>query len=180
MLWVGRLDEQKGFPVAVRAFASLAAEFPDLSFVVVGEGRDRTAVSTLRGEARGRVVLAGSVCHRDLPGYVAAADVFVAPALGQESFGIVLVEAMAAGVPVVASDIFGYREVVRPDEDGILVPPDDPGALAGAVRRVLSDEALAARLAQAGRARAERFRWEVVIDEIEAVYQEALQNPAVR
>jgi phosphatidyl-myo-inositol alpha-mannosyltransferase len=174
ILWVGRLDEQKGFPVAVRAFAALAAEFPDLIFVVVGEGRDRGAVSALAPEIRRRALLAGSVPHPDLPGYFAGADAFVAPALGQESFGIVLVEAMAAGVPVVASDIPGYQEVIRRDVDGLLVPPKDPDALARAVRRVLTDPALAARLREGGRARAERFRWDVVIEEIEAAYQDAL------
>ncbi len=180
MLWVGRLDEQKGFPVAVRAFASLAVEFPDLTFLVVGEGRDRTAVSSLPPGARRRVMLAGSVPHRDLPGYVAGADVFVGPALGQESFGIVLVEAMAAGVPVVASDIPGYREVVRKDLDGLLVPPGDPVALAAGVRRVLSDPALTGRLVDAGKARAERYRWDVVLEEIEGAYREALKERAVR
>lgn len=176
MLWVGRLDEQKGFPVAVRAFSRLADQFPDLAFVVVGEGRDRGAVAMLSPDARGRVVLAGSVQHRDLPGYVAGADVFVAPALGQESFGIVLVEAMAAGVPVVASDITGYREVVRNDVDGLLVPPRDPDALAIAVGRVLSDPALAVRLTEAGRDRAQRFRWDVVVEEIELAYQNAIRQ----
>jgi phosphatidylinositol alpha-mannosyltransferase len=175
MVWVGRLDEQKGFPIAVRAFARLATEFADLTFVVVGEGRDRSAVSTLAPDIRRRLILAGSVPHEDLPPYLAEADVFVAPALGQESFGIVLVEAMAAGVPVVASDIPGYREVVQPDVDGILVPPGDPAALAEAVRKVLSDSELAERLREAGRARAEGYRWEIVIEQIEAAYQDAIR-----
>jgi phosphatidylinositol alpha-mannosyltransferase len=176
MLWVGRLDEQKGFPIAVRAFERLASEFPELSFVVVGEGRDRHVVSSLGVDARRRVVLVGSVSHRELPGYVAGADVFVAPAVGQESFGIVLVEAMAAGVPVVASDIDGYREVVRDGVEGILTPPGDPIALATAVRRVLSDSGLAGRLVEAGKAGAQRFRWDVVIEEIESVYREVQQG----
>jgi phosphatidylinositol alpha-mannosyltransferase len=180
MLWVGRLDEQKGFPVAVRAFDRLAAEFPDLTFLVVGEGRDRAAVSTLPTGPRSRVLMAGAVPHDELPAYMAGADVFLAPALGQESFGIVLVEAMAAGIPVVASDIAGYREVVRRDVDGILVPPGDHAALAEGVRRVLSDPALAARLREAGRSRAERFRWSAVTDEIEAAYRQALGGAAVR
>jgi phosphatidyl-myo-inositol alpha-mannosyltransferase len=106
---------------------------------------------------------------------VAQGDVFVAPALGQESFGIVLVEAMAAGVPVVASDIPGYREVVRADVDGSLVPPGDPAALAEAVRKVLSDGELSERLREAGRARAERYRWDVVMEQIEAAYQDAIR-----
>jgi phosphatidylinositol alpha-mannosyltransferase len=180
MLWVGRLDEQKGFPIAVRAFASLATEFSDLTFLVVGEGRDRAAVSTLPPGARNRVIMAGAIPHDELPPYMAGADVFVAPALGQESFGIVLVEAMAAGVPVVASDIAGYREVLRRDVDGILAPPGDHTALAEGARRVLSDPALAARLREAGRARAERFRWSSVTDEIETAYRQALGGAAVR
>jgi phosphatidylinositol alpha-mannosyltransferase len=175
VVWVGRLDEQKGFPVAVRAFSDLSPEFADLTFVVVGEGRDRSAVSLLDPDTRRRLVLAGSVVHGELPAYLSRADVFVAPALGQESFGIVLVEAMAAGVPVVASDIPGYREVVRNGVDGILVPPGDPVALAGAVRRVLLDPALGSRLRDAGRARAKVFSWDVVTDRIEAAYQEALR-----
>jgi phosphatidylinositol alpha-mannosyltransferase len=176
MLWVGRLDEQKGFPVAVRAFETLATEFPDMTFLVVGEGRDRAAVSALPAGTRSRVVMVGSVPHDDLPPYVAGADVFVAPALGQESFGMVLVEAMAAGVPVVASDIAGYREVVRKDVDGLLVPPGDPNALAEAAAHVLSDPALAGRLEQAGKARAQRFRWDAVIEEIQAYYAQAIRQ----
>jgi phosphatidylinositol alpha-mannosyltransferase len=175
MLWVGRLDEQKGFPVAVQSFADLAVEFADLSLVVVGEGRDRPAVARLDPDTRGRVVLAGSVPHHELPQYLSGADVFIGPALGQESFGIVLVEAMAAGVPVVASDIPGYREVVRDEVDGILVPPGDHEALAGAVRRVLLDPGQAARLRDAGRARAQAYSWDTVIELIEAAYQEALR-----
>jgi phosphatidylinositol alpha-mannosyltransferase len=175
LLWVGRLDDQKGFPVAIRAFDGLAAEFADLTFVVVGDGRDRRAVERLDPEARRRVVLAGSVPHRELPAYLSGADVFVGPALGQESFGIVLVEAMSAGVPVVASDIPGYREVVRDEVDGLLVPPGDHEALAGAVRRVLLDPAQAARLRDAGRARAQAYSWDAVIELIEAAYQEALR-----
>lgn len=176
LLWVGRLDAQKGFPVAVAAFGRIAGEFPDLSFVVVGDGRDRPVVSSLPPEVRRRVVMVGAVNHEQLPAYYSRADVFLSPAAGQESFGIVLLEAMAAGVPVVASDIAGYREVVRADVDGLLVPPSDPDALAEAVRRVLFDPALASRLTEAGRARAERYRWDVVVEEIEAAYQDALSK----
>jgi phosphatidylinositol alpha-mannosyltransferase len=172
LLWVGRLDPQKGFRMAVRAFGRLAAELPDLHLIVAGDGRDRDAVGSLPPEVRGRVVMLGTVPHELLPPYHAAADAFVAPALGQESFGMVLVEAMAAGVPVVASDIAGYREVVRDGEDGLLVPPGDPAALAAGVRRVLDDPALASRLRATGRARAERYSWDRVTDEIESIYRE--------
>lgn len=176
ILWVGRLDPQKGFGVAVRAFALLANEFPDLRFVVVGDGRDRDAVQRLPPGVREHVAMVGTVDHDLLPRYHAAADLFVAPALGQESFGIVLVEAMAAGLPIVATDIAGYREVVRPGVEGLLVPPNDAPSLAGAIRRVLTDPALAERLGRAGRERAQRYRWSVVIEEIEAAYRESLEG----
>lgn len=176
LLWVGRLDPQKGFGVALRAFAQLSQDVPDLSLVVVGDGRDRPAVAELLPEVRAKVVMVGAVSNEGLPPYHAAADVFVAPALGQESFGYVLVEAMAAGIPVVASDIPGYREVVRDGIEGLLVPPGDPSALAGALRRVLADDDLAYKLREAGLARAKRYSWDVVIGDIEAAYARALQG----
>jgi phosphatidylinositol alpha-mannosyltransferase len=170
---VGRLDPQKGLSVALRAFAVLAGEFPDLWLVVAGDGPDRGEVRRQPLEVRERLVLLGGVQHERLPAYHAACDVFVSPAIGQESFGVSLVEAMAAGLPVVASDIAGYREVVRAGVDGLLVRPGDPVALAEEVRRVLKDRGLAERLRQAGRARADGFRWDVVTEQIEGAYRDA-------
>jgi phosphatidylinositol alpha-mannosyltransferase len=172
ILWVGRLDPQKGFPVAVRAFERLAGELPDLWFVVAGEGRDRSTLGELALEVRERVVVLGSVDRGRLPRYHAAADVLVSPAVAQESFGIVLVEAMAAGLPVVATGIPGYREVVDDGVEGLLVPPRDSVALAAALRRVLEDHELSKALGEAGRARARRYSWDVVGPEIEAVHAE--------
>jgi phosphatidylinositol alpha-mannosyltransferase len=109
----------------------------------------------------------------DLPPIHAACEVFVAPNVGGESFGIVLVEAMAAGLPVVASDIPGFTEVVRDGLDGLLVPPRDASALAGTLGRVLDDPALAASLSSAGRERARAFSWSVVLPRIEELYARA-------
>jgi phosphatidylinositol alpha-mannosyltransferase len=173
LLWVNRLDPQKGFPVMVRAFQRLSAEFADLSLVVAGDGRDRGALRLLPPEQARRVLMLGTVPHDRLPAYHAGADVFASPALGQESFGMVLVEAMAAGVPVVATDIPGYRDVVRHGVDGLLVPPNDPNSLARAIASVLREPALADRLAAAGRARAMGYSWEVVVPRIEDVYRRA-------
>jgi phosphatidyl-myo-inositol alpha-mannosyltransferase len=174
LLWVGRLDPQKGFRVAVRAFAELAPELEDLALVVAGEGRDRRAIDELPPEVRARVVMLGAVPHQRLPRYHAAATVFVAPAVGQESFGMVLVEAMAAGLPVVATDIAGYREVVRNDVEGLLVPPGQARALASGIRRILTEPALADRLGRRGREAAERYRWPVVVGQVEDAYRDAL------
>jgi phosphatidyl-myo-inositol alpha-mannosyltransferase len=174
ILWANRLDPQKGFEIMLRAFERVASEVVGAHLLVAGDGRDRALLRSLPADLRSRILRLGTVAHGDLPRYHAAADVFVSPATGQESFGIVLVEAMAAGVPVVASDIAGYREVIRDGVDGLLVPPGDPNALAAAIRRVLSEPKLAASLSAAGPARAETFSWEVVAPRLEAVYDRVL------
>jgi glycosyltransferase involved in cell wall biosynthesis len=122
------------------------------------------------------VTMLGVVPHGALPTYHAACDVYLGPALGGESFGMVLVEAMAAGLPVVASSIGGYRDVVREGVDGLLVPPKDPVALGRAVARILDDGALAERLRAAGRARARTFDWTNVAPRLEAIYEDAVDR----
>lgn len=174
MLFVGRLEPRKGLQVAIDAFSRLAPRHRDLYFVVAGEGPERAALDRIESHTRSRVIELGTVPHADLPRCHAAADVFVSPATGRESFGIVLVEAMAAGLPVVASDIPGYREVVRAGVDGLLVPAGDPQALAEAVGKVLADGDLARRLSAAARERADAFRWELVAERVEAAYRDAI------
>jgi phosphatidyl-myo-inositol alpha-mannosyltransferase len=173
LLFVGRLHPRKGFLTAVAAFDLVAREHPDVRLIVAGDGEQRDAVSMLRPEYRNRVTMLGSVPHEDLPPIHAACDLYLGPSAGGESFGIVLVEAMAAGLPVVASDIPGYREVVDDDVQGLLVPPGDPAGLAEAALRVLDDPVLATRLGRAGRARAERYDWEVVAAHLESIYARA-------
>jgi phosphatidyl-myo-inositol alpha-mannosyltransferase len=174
LLFVGRLDQRKGFPVAVAAFARLAQSRPDVRLLVAGDGPERSAVDRLPTVVRSRITMLGTVSNLALPRYHAASDVYVGPAIGGESFGIVLVEAMAAGLPVVASAVPGYDEVVRDGVEGLLVPPGDADALAGAIGRVLDDHALAGRLGAAGRERAATFDWSVIVGRIEALYEQAL------
>ncbi len=178
LLFVGRLDVRKGFPVAVAAFRELASERPDIRLLVVGDGHERGAVDLLPPEIRSRVSMLGTVANAELPGIHAAADVFVAPSLGGESFGIVLVEAMAAGLPVVASRIPGYAEVLG--DVGVLVPPRDPSALAEAVRAVLDDLEHLRAMGEAGRARAADYDWGTVTDRIEVVYRDAVDRHGPR
>jgi phosphatidylinositol alpha-mannosyltransferase len=176
VLFVNRLEPRKGFAVMVDAFGGLVATHPELLLVVAGDGPERDSIGRLPPSVRERVVMLGNVSHDRLPQFHAACDVFCAPATGRESFGIVLVEAMASGLPVVASDIPGYREVVRDGRDGLLVRPEDPGAVAEAVGRLLDDADLSKRLADAGRESAERYSWDSVGSEIEAVYREVVGN----
>ncbi len=174
LLFVGRLDARKGFPVAIGAFERLAAERPDLRLIVVGDGPERTAIDALPTMLRARVTMLGAVPNAKLPPIHAACDLYLGPSTGGESFGIVLIEAMAAGLPVAASDTPGYDEVVTDRVDGLLVPPSNPAALAAAAGRLLDDAGLAERLAASGQVRARTFAWPTVIEQIEEAYRDAL------
>ena len=104
------------------------------------------------------------------------ADVFCAPSLHGESFGVVLLEAMAADTPAVASDLPGYRNVARPGREGLLVPPGDAGALADALRRVLGDRDLSSSLVEAGRARAAELSMDVLAERYLDLYARAMES----
>ena len=182
VLFLGRLDGRKGFPTAVAAFARMAESRADLRLIVVGDGPDRGVDAALPQAQRERVVHMGTVPNESVASYYRACDVYLCPATGGESFGMVLIEAMAAGLPVVASDIPGYREVLRDDVEGLLVRPRDPAALAAAAERILDDASLAARLQAAGRARALSYDWRVVVSQIEDIYRRAVGSgpPSLR
>jgi phosphatidylinositol alpha-mannosyltransferase len=128
----------------------------------------------------GDVELLGRVSDAQKARLFATADVFVAPATGRESFGIVLLEAMAAGRAIVASDIHGYRSVVRRGEQGLLVPPNDPRALAEALRKLLLDDDERRRMGESGRVRARQFSWENVTAKVEAYYEFVIRRLAAQ
>ena len=180
LLFVGRLHPRKGFAIAVEAFETIAAARPDVRLVVAGEGAEASAVDRVPGNLRDRITMLGSVRNEELPPIHAACAVLVAPNTGGESFGVILVEAMAAGLPVVASDIPGFDEVVTRGTDGLLVPPRDAPALASAVELLLDDPALRARLADAGRRRSARADWPVVAGRFEDLYSEAVGGSPLR
>ncbi|MET0801774.1 MAG: glycosyltransferase family 4 protein [Actinomycetota bacterium] len=182
--WAHRLDAQKGFRVLVEAFGMLVDDRPDVRLTVGGDGADRHAIATLPPRARSRVTMLGRIDHADVPALLAGADVAVAAATGQESFGYSVVEAMAAGVPAVATDIDGYREVARHEVDALLVAPGNARTLADAIGRVLDDHPLRDRLVDAGRRRAASFDWPIVAERIEGVYRRAadagIARPSLR
>jgi phosphatidylinositol alpha-mannosyltransferase len=174
LLFVGRLEERKGFRIAIEAFGELARVYPDLRLLVIGDGSERDAVDRLDADARSRVLMLGRVDDDTLASYVRAADVYLGPATGGESFGIVLAEAMAAGKPIVASDIDGYRDVARDGLEALLVAPGDVPALVAAVREVLDDTRLAKSLGERGAQRAREFDWDVVSQRVLGIYDEVL------
>jgi phosphatidylinositol alpha-mannosyltransferase len=160
VLFVGRPEPRKGLHVLLDAFRRLP---DDAELVLVGPER-------AEGD---RVRALGRVDDHELRRQLADADVLCAPSLGGESFGVVLAEGMAAGLPVVASRIPGYVEVL-PETCGRLVPPGDPGGLATALSELLADEDLRRRLGEAGRREAARFAWPRVAEQVLAVYERAV------
>ena len=182
ILFVGRSDARKGLGDLIDAYGQLRARHDGLRLVVVGPSGRRGEALRARAAASGwdDVRFIGPVPTGDLPRYYQAADVFVAPATGGESFGLVLAEAMAAGAPVVAGDNPGYRAVLRDGRDGLLTPPRDPAALAAAIERLLGDEPLRRRLIDAGRARARDFDVAVVGARMLSLYEALAEGRPAR
>ena len=181
LLFVGRLVERKGAHVAIEALEVLKRKGREAHLTVVGDGPERDRLEALAGEkgVRAQIDFRGSVPAESVADAFAEADVFLMPALTdwkgeQEGFGLVLVEAMMSGVPVVASQSGGIPDVVTDEETGLLVPERDPEALAGAAARLLTDRALGRRLARsAAEDVRRRFAPEAIARRFEAVYRRA-------
>jgi phosphatidylinositol alpha-mannosyltransferase len=172
IVFVGRSEPRKGLAVLLAAFAHL----PDgvhLDLVGVRPQELRRLASRLPPEVARRVHAHGRVGDEERRRLLAEADVLCAPSLRGESFGIVLAEGMAAGLPVVASAIPGYIDLVS-EEWGRLVPPGDERALAAALAQILADRSLREALGAAGRREAQRLDWSRVAGEVLAVYEEVL------
>lgn len=171
--FVGRFDEpRKGMPVLLEAVRPLAAVRPDLRLLVVGRG-DAAALYRAAGpHLADRIDLLGAVDEPTKAAALRAMDVYCAPHRGGESFGMVLTEAMAAGAPVLAADLESFRAVLA--GAGLLVPPGDAAALGTALADLLDDGARRAALSAAGRARAARYDWPVVAEDVLRVYRAAI------
>ncbi|MGH2545230.1 MAG: glycosyltransferase family 4 protein [Ardenticatenaceae bacterium] len=177
ILFVGRMERRKGLRYLLRAFRLVKEAIPEARLLVVGayDKEDRVPfVRYVRHFHIRDVKFIGPVSTVDKARWYKTAHIFCAPSTGGESFGIVLTEAMAAGAPVVASDIPGYRSVIRDRVTGVLVPPEDEEALAIALIRLLRDPARRQRLRDAARPAVRRYDWSVVSEQIESYYYELL------
>lgn len=175
VLFVGRPDGRKGLPVLLRALRRVLERLPAARLVIVGSRPEQVK---LPKALLSSVEVRGVVDEREIVRAMHSASVLCAPSTGAESFGIVLIEALAAGLPVLASDIPGYRSVITPGHDGLLVPPGDPDALAAALADLLEDGDLRARLSKAGLRTARRYDWPTVAGEVEEVYRAVSRQPS--
>jgi phosphatidylinositol alpha-mannosyltransferase len=171
ILFVGRFEPRKGVLDLLKAHRILRREGADARLLLVGGGpQEREARRYIATRRLGGVEFLGRVSDDEKAQMFRTADVYCSPATGRESFGIVLLEAMAAGAPIVASDIHGYKGVVRRGREALLVQPRDHKELAAAIDRLLTDRALAAEMSANGIRRAEEFSWPRVTAKVDDYY----------
>jgi phosphatidylinositol alpha-mannosyltransferase len=177
ILFIGRFEEsRKGFRYLLRALPLVRQQFPDARLIVLGAGRPEKFESVMERYGVQNIEFKGFVSQEEKARYYASADVCCVPSTGNESFGYVVVEPMAAGRAVVASNIAGYASVVQSGYNGILVEPKDPSALALALVRVLADRDLRDRLGRNGRESAQQYDWSSVAQRVLEAYGRASER----
>jgi phosphatidylinositol alpha-mannosyltransferase len=179
IVFLSRLEKRKGLDYLLPAFEQVKKKIPNSRLIVVGAGtRLRKGYEdwVQDHELSEDVVFTGPCSYDDWPRYYRTADVFCVPATGRESQGLVLIEAMATGTPIVATNIEGYKTVVTHGKQGLLVPPRDSEALAAALLRVLEDESLRREMSKQGLVRARDFSWDKISLQIVAYYRYVLDQ----
>jgi phosphatidylinositol alpha-mannosyltransferase len=177
VLFVGRPVARKGLSVLLAALPAVLERVPDARLVIVGSAPEDVK---LPKRLLSSVEVRGMVDEEGLVECMRSSSLLCAPSTGGESFGIVLIEAMAAGLPVVASDIPGYEAIVTPSKNGVLVPPANPRALADALVDLLLDPTRRAMLSLAGEVTATRYDWSRVVTSLEEVYLSLTSRPRSR
>ncbi|MBM3689363.1 MAG: glycosyltransferase family 4 protein [Actinobacteria bacterium] len=177
VLFLGRLDERrKGLPVLLDAFSLLRQTQPDVRLVIVGPGDPGEVLADVDPMLREHITCLGRVDDEVKAQALASVDIYVAPNTGGESFGIVLLEAMAAGTPVVASDLEAFERVLDGGRCGVMFPGGDHRALAGAIEELLRDPARCEALSTLGRQRAQRYDWGSVSEDVLRVYESVVSG----
>jgi len=172
--FLGRMDEpRKGLPVLLEAFSLLAPERPGLRLLIAGPGDHDDVLDRVPKQYRDRVGLLGMVSEADKVRAYHSVDVFCAPNLGGESFGIVLTEAMSAGAPILASDIPAFRRVLGGGQAGALFATGDAAALAEEAARLLDDPGRRAKLSDEARHAVRKYDWSTVARDVLRVYETA-------
>lgn len=178
ILFVGRLEKRKGLKYLIGAYRRVKDQVPDSRLIVVGPGKREQYERLVRRMGLTDVEFVGYASYDDLVRYYRTADLFCAPATGEESFGIVLLEAMAASKPIVASANEGYAAVMADGVEGLLVTPRDERALADAILTMVSDESLRREMGARGRLTAMQYGWHNVASRVMGLYESLLSGHA--
>ena len=176
ILFVSRLEKRKGLIHLLYAYKQVKREFPNCRLIVVGGGNKRIYQELAQEMKLKDVAFLGYVPYPELPRYYHTADIFCAPAIRGESFGIILLEAMAAGKPIIASNIKGYSGVLTHEVEGLLVPPKNKEALAQALLFLLNNPEARHQMGFRGRAKVEEYSWERISQRIMDYYWELLEE----
>jgi phosphatidylinositol alpha-mannosyltransferase len=182
ILFVGRLEKRKGLNYLLSAYQQVKQDFPNSRLIVVGPGTRlrNKLVKQVNGCSLKDVVFTGHISYKELPSYYKTADIFCAPATGQESFGIILLEAMALGKPIVATHIKGYAGVVNHGKEGFLVSPKDAKALSRALSDLMADERLRREMGSRGTITAQNYDWRNVAIKVFDFYSKILKESSYR
>lgn len=180
ILFLSRLERRKGLDYLLRAYQRIKARIPESRLIVVGPGTSLRwrYERWVRNKGLKDVVFVGYVSEEDKPRYFRTADVFCVPATGGESFGVIMVEAMAMGKPIVATNIPGYASVISSGKEGLLVPPRNVPQLAGALLTVLQDQTLRQEMGARGIVKARQYGWDLVSQKIVDHYARVLNGKA--
>ncbi len=176
LLWVGALAKRKGLKYLLEAYGTLKWDYPKLRLIVVGAGEPDGDCYRIMSERNLKdIIFAGSVSDEIKASFYKTADIYCSPATGNESFGIVLIEAMAAGTPLVATNIEGYSSVITNERNGLLVPPKNAHEIAKNISRLIEDKKLTKKLIASGNKDVEQYDWAKVTDKVLKVYKKQLK-----
>ena len=175
ILFVGRMDPRKGLNYLISALPLIKKKIKNARLIVVGGGSLNMFYKS-QAELPGQkdIIFVGKVSYDDLPKHYRTADVYCSPATGGESFGIVLIEAMATGTPVVASDIEGYRDVLTDQKEGLFCENRNPDDIAAKIIQLAQDPKLRKKMGEQGIKTANKYAWSKVVKKIEAYYKEVI------
>ena len=179
ILFLGRLEHRKGLKYLLQALVSVKREIPDVRLLVVGPGtrlRRKYEQMVRKNGLEQDVIFVGYISDEDRPRYFKTAEIYCSPATGRESQGIVLLEGMAVGTAIVASNIDGYASVITHGNEGLLVPPKNSDELANVLISLLKDDELRQQMGVKGRVSAEKYSWDIIAQRVFDYYLKVLDE----
>lgn len=177
IIFVGSLQIVKGLKYLIEAFKIVKYKIPELKLILVGEGDERKELERLvkKNQLEKQITFMGNVLNNNIPEYMTASDIFVLPSLS-EGFPLVILEAMASGLPIIATNVRGISEIIKEGENGFLVEPKNPEQIAEKILYLLPDEKLRERISLHNREKVKSYSWDFVVGDLLKIYSLCLKN----